>query len=71
MEPYLVEQLTDDVVGAGAAPFGVSRDHLSPCHGSMNFAYECQNSETACILRITPFVHCLANMVRAEIEWLR
>ncbi len=37
MEPYLVQQLTDPVVGAGAALFGVPRNELSPCHGAMNF----------------------------------
>ena len=71
MEPYLVEQLTDDVVGTGAARFGVSSDQLTPCHGSMNVVYEYQKSETSCILRFTPLAHRSVNMVRGEVAWLR
>ncbi|MDA8205551.1 MAG: phosphotransferase [Thermaerobacter sp.] len=71
MESHLIEQLTDDVVEAGAALFGVSRDQLSPCHGSMNFVYQYPKSETTYILRFTPGAHRRVPMVHGEVAWLR
>jgi Ser/Thr protein kinase RdoA (MazF antagonist) len=70
LEDRIRERYSELILKKALAAYGIKKDTVQELDGFESYIYECQRSDTPCILRISHSIRRSANMIRAELDWI-